>query len=306
MKPKTFFHRKILLICMAVVLGLSACNAPTPVTTPTPEVPTEVPPSPTAPPAEPTEPPEPSPTAAPTEVPTPEPPTPTATSTLPAENVTGRVCYPGGAGPQMTLYFQEQESKQVTELPLAAGRTNYAIRLPPGEYIAYAWLDDFSRGGLYSKVVICEGENCFDHNPVTFQVTEAQVVEGIDICDWFAPLTVPYPPGVDPDALTGDITGRILYPGGRAPELKIVAYNRGTGTWQYYLFNEGSSSYNLPNLLPGVYVIVAYTDDGEAGGHANAEHVLIEVRVRPGQRTEGVDINDWKAPKGAFPSDPTK
>lgn len=308
MKTETHIYRKILFFFLGVILVLSACSAPAPADTPTPTSPVqaEAAASPTLPPATPTEPPAPSPTEAPTDIPTPEPPTPTATSTLPAENVTGRVCFPGGSAPQMTLYFQEQETDEVTEHRLGAGETSYAISLPPGDYVAYAWLDDFSRGGLYSEVVICEGENCFDHDPVTFQVTEAQVVEGIDICDWFAPLTVPYPPGVDPDALTGDITGRILYPGGRAPELKIVAYNRGTGSWQYYLFNEGSSSYSLPNLLPGVYVIVAYTDDGEAGGHANAEHVLIEVTVRPGQRTEGVDINDWRAPEGAFPPDPTE
>lgn len=303
---------RFLIVMIALILVMSACNAPTDGTETVPaptEAATTAPALPTEPPATPTAPPQPTETPAPSETPTETLPTPTETATQISENVTGRICFPGGAPPQMTLYFQEEESDNVIELPISSGETSYAVNLPPGEYIAYAWLEDFSRGGLYSEVVVCEkqgGEDCFDHDPQPFDVPEGQVIEGIDICDWFAPLTVPYPPGVNQEALTGDITGRILYPGGRAPQLKIVAYNRRTGSWQYYLFNEGSSSYTLPNLLPGVYVIVAYTEDGEAGGHANAEHVLIEVTVRPGQRTEGVDINDWNAPEGAFPRDPTQ
>jgi hypothetical protein len=207
----------------------------------------------------------------------------------------------------MVAYFQRVGSEEVVELPVEAGAEEFAVNLPPGEYTAYAWLTDFSRGGLYSVAVVCGGgETCTDHDPQPFQAAEGQLTEGINICDWFAPFDVPYPPDVDPGELTGEISGRILYPGGSAPALKVVAFNRDTGTWQYFIYNAGSSSYTIRNLTPAEYVIVAYTDDGEAGGHASADHVLIEVTVRPGQTTEGVDINDWDAPEGAFPPDPSE
>jgi hypothetical protein len=55
-----------------------------------------------------------------------------------------------------------------------------------------------------------------------------------------------------------------------------------------------------------MYHIVAYDANGRAGGHADANHNLIPVTVTAGEIVEGIDINDWSAPAGAFPEDPTR
>jgi hypothetical protein len=51
---------------------------------------------------------------------------------------------------------------------------------------------------------------------------------------------------------------------------------------------------------------VAYESGGRAGGHTDASHQLIPVPVKAGEMASGIDINDWSAPSGAFPPDPTR
>jgi hypothetical protein len=171
-----------------------------------------------------------------------------------------------------------------------------------------AWLSDFSRGGLYSRAVPCGLQTgCDDHTLLTFTVVETQVLQGIDLCDWYAgPFNVPYPPGRQPDDLTGAISGSIAYPGGSTPKMRVVASNTQTEYW-YWVYTESSQGfYAIDDLPPGDYYIVAYLDDGQAGGHASASHDLIAISVEPGTVTEGVTINDWDAPAGTFPPDPTR
>src|SRR3990170_4305454 len=95
-------------------------------------------------------------------------PSPTSTGTpTPTEmpfNVTGQVCFPGETIPPMTAYFEDTGAGTVVELPIAENQDVYEVKLPPGSYIAYAWLGDYSQGGLYSRAVSCGlNEDCDDH-----------------------------------------------------------------------------------------------------------------------------------------------
>ena len=230
----------------------------------------------------------------------------TASPTLPENNVSGKICYPGEAIPEMVAYFEETDAETVVELPVAASQDRYEVKLAPGTYIAYAWIKDFSRGGLYSQAVSCGlGPACDDHNLLTFTVKAGELLPDIDLCDWYA-FHVPYPPGKEVNAITGAISGSIRYQVSQTPELRVVAFNLNTTYWYWVFTRAGQTSYSLAELPPGVYHVVAYTDDGQAAGHAGSNHNLIDVVVKPGETTGGVEINDWEAPAGTFPPDPTR
>jgi hypothetical protein len=255
----------------------------------------------------PTEPPELEFSATPTEVPVPTD-TPAPSPTPLEENVTGSICFPVGEIPAMTAYFESTETGELVELPIAAGQDSYGVKLPEGIYIAYAWLPDFSRGGLYSRAVPCGlNAECEDHTILAFSTREDVLAEGIDICDWYAgPFNVPYPPGIEQEQLTGVITGNLTYLLDDIPGLRVVAFNLNTNYWYWSSTLEGQPFYTIPDLPPGAYHVVAYDAEGRAGGHATGNHELIPVEVRPGETTSQVDITDWNAPQGSFPPDPTR
>jgi hypothetical protein len=237
-------------------------------------------------------------------------PTPTQTSSptpLPF-NVQGQVCYPSENIPPMTLFFEETNTSTLVELPTTENQTEYQVKLDPGLYIAYAWLLDFSRGGMYSRAVLCGlGTECTDHTVLPFTVNELELTEGIDICDWFAgPYNVPYPPGREPADITGTISGNLTYLNADIPELRVVAFNLDLGYWYWVNTLPGQNFYAINELLPGTYNIVAYDALGNSGGHAAGNHDLIDILVEPGKVFEGANINDWTAPPGTYPPDPTQ
>jgi hypothetical protein len=241
-----------------------------------------------------------------------ESPTATATATITptqqAMNVSGKVCFPGKNIPAMTVYFENTKDQQVVEVSIQENQDRYQVNLPSGEYLAYAWLNDFSRGGLYSKAVPCGLKaSCEDHSALPFNVTDGEQNTAIDLCDWYSgPFNVPYPPGKEATDVTGSISGALDYPGGSTPALQVFAFNLNTNNWYYINTNPGWSAYTLGELPPGNYHVVAYDADGNSGGHADASHNLITVTVKAGEKVSGVDTNDWNAPASAFPANPTR
>jgi hypothetical protein len=242
-----------------------------------------------------------TPTAGPTSTQSPSPmPSPTPLKS----GATGNMCYPSEGIPAMRAYFQNTANGAVADLPITAGQIIYTVTLTPGTYIAYAWLPDFSYGGLYSNAVPCGlSKSCTDHAARPFTVQAGQVTKGIDICDWYTgPFLIPYPPGQEPAATEGTIEGTISYPGGNPPALKVVAFNVKTKFWVWVDTVSGDTYFSIPNLSPGTYHVVAYADNGQTGGYTDSDHKLIDIVVKAGQ-TVDIEINDWE---GSFPSNPAK
>jgi hypothetical protein len=302
----TPMSKKFLLpvrLSLMVILA-AACAAQTPTLTPTPEsglVETLVAATLTAfvPPPQPATPAPATPSAGVADLPTP---TPSATppaqpSPTPATGkISGRVCYRTQETPAMTAYFEETTSKALTELPIVAGQKEYRIDLAPGTYVVYAWLNDFSLGGLYSQAVVCGlGSECDDHTPVPIAIKAGDEIEDIDLCDWYA-FSVPVPPNKPGEQIRGGLSGRIFYPDDSAPVLHIVAFNQESGYWYYVLSLAGATNYTMKDLPPGTYQVVAYTKEGQTGGYPAL------AIVKAGETTGGVDISAWD---GNYPEDPT-
>lgn len=116
--------------------------------------------------------------------------------------------------------------------------------------------------------------------------------------------------------LSGSIAGQLSFPSEGIPSMAIVAYVVGGSPLDYYyvVTNQGASTYQLDNLPPGDYHVVAYAGDSFAGGYSQAvpcgllaecaDHSLIPVTVTGGQVTQDVNPGDWYAPQDAFPAYP--
>jgi len=115
-------------------------------------------------------------------------------------SVSGKVCFPSEPPlPEMTLFFENSVSNEIISLPHTDGTGVYALDLPPGNYIAYAWRPGESPlGGSYSQAVPCGlTVNCTDHSLLPFDVLPGENTPDIDLCDWYGqPGDVPVPPGV--------------------------------------------------------------------------------------------------------------
>ncbi len=231
-------------------------------------------------------------------------------------SVSGNVCYPSEGIPPMTVYIQETTTNAVVEVAIAQNQSTYEADVPPGTYMAYAWLPDFSIGGGYTHAVPCGlSVNCTDHSPLQFLVVDGQTATGIDVCDWYGgPFDIPLPPGVDAAETTGSISGSLNYPSEGIPSLTVVAFNINTGFWYYVITASGTGFYTISDLPPGSYRVVAYAGGSLAGGYSQAvpcgltfsctDHSLITVTVTAGNTTENVNPWDWYAPDGTFPANP--
>ncbi|MCL5611246.1 MAG: hypothetical protein M1485_01615 [Chloroflexi bacterium] len=123
-----------------------------------------------------------------------------------------------------------------------------------------------------------------------------------------------------PVAATGSISGTLMYPASGIPSLRIVAFQVGAPNYYHVDTAFGQNSYQLDNLPPGTYRVLAYTlpgggfNPGPIGGYSQMvpcglqygcnDHTLIDVVVTAGHVTTGVDPNDYYAPEGTFPPNP--
>ncbi len=143
----------------------------------------------------------------PTEEPTPLPPTQTPEPTeeptpLPTETpeivtglgiAAGNLCYPSEVIPEMTAFFRNEGTGDLFELPIAFNQTSFEIELPAGEYVAFAYLEEHPQmGGSYSAAVACGlSVDCGDHSLMPFTVLPGETTGSVDLCDWYAPESVP-------------------------------------------------------------------------------------------------------------------
>lgn len=110
----------------------------------------------------------------------------------------------------------------------------------------------------------------------------------------------------------GSIRGTLSYPSEFIPPLRVVALHLATQQAYFVDTAENQTSYQIDNLPPGEYYVIAYTQDGLlAGGYTQmvpcglsvecTDHSLIPVVVQAGEVTTGIDPGDWYAPSDAFP-----
>lgn len=230
----------------------------------------------------------------------------------------------------MTVYFQNTITTRAVELAINENQLVYGIELPPGEYIAYAWLPDFAGGGLYSEAVLCgTGWDCIDHTPLPFQVESGRVTTGIDLCDWYThPSEVPLPQGVAaPDfsdipypVHPGLVTGDICYPDAEMSQVRVFFQDTASDNLVDFVPETGQSSYEI-QLAAAEYVAYAWSPDFTVGGAYSlavpcglgagadtnrtcTDHTLLPFRVDAGQVTPGIDICDWDGQTGDVPLPP--
>lgn len=123
----------------------------------------------------------------------------------PVGSITGKICYPSQFIPEMTLFFQEVNTQETSQLEITENQTNYSFDLTPGRYIAFAYLNSgASLGGSYSNAVLCGlGVGCSDHTLVEFDITPGETLVSIDICDWYSPESLPPDPRAKMEPLVG-------------------------------------------------------------------------------------------------------
>lgn len=204
----------------------------------------------------------------------------------------------------MTAYFEQTDSGDIVVMQVSSGQESFEISLPPATYIAYVWLEDFSRGGLYSRAVPCGlGTECQDHTMLPFQVSAREVSIGINLCDWFA-FDVPYPPDVNRSQITGIISGSVAHPDNNDAAVRVVAFNLRTTYWYWVIASDDQTAYAIDELPPGEYQVVAYASDGQVSGYLDGSRELIPLTVEAGEVTSGVDIINWSASPESYPPDP--
>ncbi|MFP3855313.1 MAG: hypothetical protein ACLFWD_13575, partial [Anaerolineales bacterium] len=115
------------------------------------------------------------------------------------------------------------------------------------------------------------------------------------------------------DGIPGVISGSLSYPSEQIPRLAVVFFNLDDGSWWWIGTAVNQSSYRM-TVPVGRYHVVAYADGGLAGGYTAAvpcgltsgctDHSLLTVNVGSNERVNNINVTDWYAPNGAFPSKP--
>ena len=114
---------------------------------------------------------------------------------------------------------------------------------------------------------------------------------------------------------TGNIKGTLGYPSEGIPPLEVYAISS-TDDSKYFFIKtaQNQSSFEIEDVDAGKYFVLAYAESNFAGGWTKAvpcglsvdcnDHSLIEVEVKEGKTTSGVEVKDWYAPENTFPSRP--
>ncbi|KAA3648085.1 MAG: hypothetical protein DWQ07_03575 [Chloroflexi bacterium] len=229
---------------------------------------------------------------------------------------TGKMCAPFEGFPPDSLYLEEVNTHELTEVLVDQGSGTYSVELSPGNYIAYAWMPEYTFGGSYSQAVLCgEGGSCTDHSLIIFTVVAGQTTSNIDVCDWDGgPGSVPLPPNVDPSTLLGSISGSLSYPSEFIPPMVVVAYD--VNSQDYYLVtteqNQGTYTIEVP---PGVYHVYSYVEGDNYSGAYNmavlcgldvscTDATMIEVIVGNNLNVTGIDPGDWYSDQESRPPNP--
>jgi len=114
---------------------------------------------------------------------------------------------------------------------------------------------------------------------------------------------------LDPKAPQGAIGGRIQYPGGVAPAMRICALD---GSAQHCIDSPaGRTLYRIAGLLDGQYQVVARVEDAKlpVAGHvhevqcirAPCNPQLVTLEIAQGKQIASADLNGFYAARADFP-----
>ncbi len=122
------------------------------------------------------------------------------TSETPGEpgNITGALGYPSEVIPRLRVYAWDQGSGQWRYVITNQNDSTYALQVPPGKYIVFAYLNDGGEiAGGYTNAVLCGlTVDCTDHKLYIVTVGSGQQVSGVNVTDWYGPPgSIPQPPG---------------------------------------------------------------------------------------------------------------
>ncbi len=136
------------------------------------------------------------------------------------------------------------------------------------------------------------------------------------------PATTAPPTGTAQAATTGSITGLAGYPAGGNPAMTIYAVST-TDRSVYFSVDvprgtvPAKPPFTITGVRPGTYNLLAFVGDsqGPAGGAYTeyvkcglrascSDHTLIDVTVRAGETVRDIEVSDWYAPQGTFPTRP--
>jgi len=115
---------------------------------------------------------------------------------------------------------------------------------------------------------------------------------------------------LDPKAPQGAIGGRIAYPGGVAPAMRICAL--ATGAQHCIDSPAGRTLYRIGGLPDGQYQVVAHVQDGQlpVAGHvkpvqcirAPCNPQLVTLEIVQGKEVADADLNGFYAERADFPA----
>lgn len=257
---------------------------------------------------------------------------PQATPAPQTGGISGKLSFPSEGIPPLLVVAFNTATGQYYWVQTAQGQAAYQIdNLPAGTYNVFAYaLPDGKMVGAYDQFYVCGlHQGCTDLSLIDVEVKAGAVTPNIDPGDWYGdPAQWPPMPN-DPSipnlgvggedggaAGTGSIAGQLSYPSSFIPSMVVTAYEVGGQNYRYVITNQNSTAYQIDDLAPGNYFVVAYPADNPSypGGYSAAvpcgllasctDHSLIPVEVKSGEVTQGINPGDFYAPAGTFPPSP--
>lgn len=111
----------------------------------------------------------------------------------------------------------------------------------------------------------------------------------------------------------GSISGNLTYPSEMIPAMQIVVFKKDSSEFKLVDTSQGQSTYQIDNISPGIYQVVAYYK-GLTAGYSRAvscglsvnctDHRLVDVVIKAGILVKNINPTDWYAPPGTYPSMP--
>jgi len=249
------------------------------------------------------------------------PPTPTTGAVAGQGNISGKLSYPSEGIPPLFVVAYNVANGYFYWVPTEQNQQTYEIDgLPVGVYHVVAYTQpDGQLKGAYDQFYLCGlSASCTDTSLIDVNVQADVTTPNIDPGDWYNDPGLPALPEISAPlnaVISGSIAGQLNYPAEGIPPLYVVAFDVSTKAYFWVATQQNQNTYQIDNLPPGTYYVVAYTGPGGlAGGYSQAvpcglaaqctDHSLIPVAVTSGQVTQGVNPQDWYANPGDFPAYP--